>query len=68
MGHAYILRYTCRVDANDYTISTLSGRTGGYPDDNLIKLKKKKKYIKFLPHWPAQHRPITLYCCYVLKL
>ena len=22
---------------------TLSGRTGGYPDDDLIKLKKKKK-------------------------
>ena len=23
--------------------TTLSGRTGGYPDDDLIKLKKKKK-------------------------
>ena len=38
----YIVLRTQVID-NKPIFCTLSGRTGGYPDDDLIKLKKKKK-------------------------
>ena len=41
---------TVKFSLNIIVVSckTLSGRTGGYPDDNLIKTKKNKKKQKFL--------------------
>ena len=33
----YLSGHTCRL----LSINTLSGRTGGYPDDNLIQFEKK---------------------------
>ena len=69
------------INSNDVSIyscicyTTLSGRPGGYPDDDLIKLKKKKKldtrldnvlrqsYI--MPRWAVifEGSPTLISCC-----